>query len=417
MTAPTMDFPSVLLLVGAAQGIFFALLLYRTKTENRTANRILCILLLLFTTSLIDGFMDRTGYYLLFPHLIGVEWLTNPVYGPVVYFYIRELTKWGEKRTWKQALHFVPAAAFFVILVPLFRLTADEKIRGWLRLNDPARQTPASGFDPLTAALTVQISIYLVLSLRLLLAHSARVKENYSSVERISLSWLRDLIVACAILWVLYAFMNLFSPALGVWREANYLISLAIAVVIFVMGYKGLRQPAVFFPSNSRPSNVEEEASASVPWKQTKPEDPQETGIDEPSPESVKKYRKSSLSSVQSESIHQRLLQLMEKEKPFLDPELTLHSLSERLGVSPNHLSQVINGRLNRSFFDFVNENRVQEAIRLLADPESTRLSVLGIALDSGFNSKSAFYTAFRKHAGMTPTRYKEQLLADSPPH
>jgi AraC-like DNA-binding protein len=288
-----------------------------------------------------------------------------------------------------------------------------------MKQHNPANLPAAGTLDPVSAAITFQIAVYLILSFRLVLAHSARIKENFSSVERIGLSWLRDLIVACSVLWVLYAFMNLFSPALGVLKETNYLISLMIAVVIFVMGYKGIRQPVVFFPSNSGASAVPIETSmdeAGEQVGQTNADEPRVTGCAEPCPDSGKKYRKSSLSAGLSESIHERLLQTMALEKPFVDEDLTLHSLAEQLGVSPNHLSQVINGRLNRSFFDLVNEYRVREAIRLLAAPESARLSILGIALDSGFKSKSAFYTAFRKHTGVTPTRYKERLLSDSPP-
>lgn len=127
-------------------------------------------------------------------------------------------------------------------------MSADEKSRMWLSQNGPVKQTPAGGLDPIAVALTVQISIYLVLSLRLLLAHSARVKENFSSVERISLSWLRDLIVACAVLWVLYAFMNLFSPSLGVLRETNYIVSLAMYRIDLETGGQrsSLKEKSVF---------------------------------------------------------------------------------------------------------------------------------------------------------------------------
>jgi AraC-like DNA-binding protein len=104
-----------------------------------------------------------------------------------------------------------------------------------------------------------------------------------------------------------------------------------------------------------------------------------------------------------------RLLRLMEAEKLYLEPELTLPELAAKLSVSPHHLSQVINRETNKSFFDFVNEYRVQEAKRLLGSPKHSHLSILGIALDAGFNSKSAFYTAFGKHIGMTPSEFKKQ--------
>jgi len=100
----------------------------------------------------------------------------------------------------------------------------------------------------------------------------------------------------------------------------------------------------------------------------------------------------------------------MEQEHPYRETSLTLTMLSNMLDAFPHHLSQVINEKLGKSFFDFVNEYRVQETKKALASPESSRFSVLGIALDAGFNSKSAFYTAFKKHTGMTPTQFKDRL-------
>jgi len=73
-------------------------------------------------------------------------------------------------------------------------------------------------------------------------------------------------------------------------------------------------------------------------------------------------------------------------------------------------LSQVINENIGKSFFDFVNEYRVRETKKALADSRSEQFSILGIAMDAGFNSKSAFYTAFKKYTGMTPSQFKEQI-------
>jgi AraC-like DNA-binding protein len=99
----------------------------------------------------------------------------------------------------------------------------------------------------------------------------------------------------------------------------------------------------------------------------------------------------------------------MDAKKPHLEPELTLMELASRLSVTPHNLSQVFNCEINKSFFDFVNEYRVQEAKRLLSAPDYGHFSIFGIALDAGFNSKSAFYTAFGKYAGTTPSEFRKQ--------
>jgi AraC-like DNA-binding protein len=87
-----------------------------------------------------------------------------------------------------------------------------------------------------------------------------------------------------------------------------------------------------------------------------------------------------------------------------------LPQLAEQLGLSPNYLSQVINERLEQNFFDFINWYRIEEAKHRLASPVGERDNIITLALDAGFNSKSAFYTAFKKHTAMTPSQYKKSL-------
>jgi AraC-like DNA-binding protein len=122
----------------------------------------------------------------------------------------------------------------------------------------------------------------------------------------------------------------------------------------------------------------------------------------------ARKYERSALTPARSDAFLRRLLDVMESEKPYTDGELTLPRLAARLSVSTHHLSQVINERLNQSFSDFVNSYRVEEAKRRLRDPASGHYSLLAIAEDVGFNSKSSFNTAFKKQTGMTPSEFRQ---------
>ena len=103
----------------------------------------------------------------------------------------------------------------------------------------------------------------------------------------------------------------------------------------------------------------------------------------------------------------------MEQEKPYLDNELSLPKLALSLDVSPNNLSQVIYERFSMNFFDFFNSFRIEEAKQQLINLDPKRVTILGVALDSGFNSKSAFYTGFKKHTAMTPTQFRKQQLVE----
>jgi AraC-like DNA-binding protein len=101
-------------------------------------------------------------------------------------------------------------------------------------------------------------------------------------------------------------------------------------------------------------------------------------------------------------------INLFKDEKPYLDCELTLGRLAETLNVSPHNLSEVINTKLKQNFYDLVNSYRVEEVKRKLQSPEFDMYSILGIAYESGFNSKTSFNTIFKKYVGQTPSAYKK---------
>jgi len=122
----------------------------------------------------------------------------------------------------------------------------------------------------------------------------------------------------------------------------------------------------------------------------------------------AKKYEKSTLTNERSDAYLKKLLMVMETEKPYTDGDLALPKLASRLNMSAHHLSQIINERLQQNFFDFVNTYRVEEAKRKLVDPAKKHYSLLAIAEEVGFNSKSAFNTAFKKQTQMTPSEFRK---------
>jgi AraC-like DNA-binding protein len=122
------------------------------------------------------------------------------------------------------------------------------------------------------------------------------------------------------------------------------------------------------------------------------------------------RYEKSTLTLERSDTYLQKLLDLMNTEKPYLDGDLTLQKLAKALSVSPHHLSQTINEQLNQNFFDFINTYRIEEAKRMLRDPGKKHYSILAVSEEVGFNSKSAFNAAFKKHVNMTPSEFRKTI-------
>ena len=125
--------------------------------------------------------------------------------------------------------------------------------------------------------------------------------------------------------------------------------------------------------------------------------------------DALDKYAKSGLGADMLDRYRSRLVEIMRDERLYLSPDLTLPALAERVGCSVNHLSQVINAGFGVSFFDYLNRYRVEFAEQMLADPASADSAILEIAFAAGFNSNSAFYTAFRKKTGETPARFRRR--------
>jgi AraC-like DNA-binding protein len=166
------------------------------------------------------------------------------------------------------------------------------------------------------------------------------------------------------------------------------MVTVMAVVLIYSMGYFGLRQPAIFTRAFvTQPAAL----PASV--------DPAET-----------KYRRSGLDRETGRVFLNELTRHMETNKPYLEGDLVLPQLAQQLGISANYLSQVINEQLQVNFYDFINGYRVEEAKGLIRNAGKKNANILNIALDSGFNSKSAFYTAFKKATAMTPTQYRKTI-------
>lgn len=399
MYLPSLTLLSVLLLIGSAQACFQAVLLLTGRKTNIRADRFLAALLFVLSLSLLDGFLSEANYYVFYPSLIGLEWPTNFLYGPLIYLYIRSVTQVGSKSAeWKTGLHFIPTLISFILLLPFFLLSPDKKALWRSLTGGVLKKDSLRDLDPIITIIVVQMTIYLLLSFRLLVKHTTKTKQDFSSVEEINLSWLWLILITFSFLWAVYVCYTVLSPLCDIYRQVGFLLHLMCACAVFVLGYKGLKQPEMY-PVLQVMDSIEllpRPAEGDVPVDAI-PEGAVQT-----------KYRKSSLDEIQAGVILDDLIRIMETERPYLEMELSLSSLAGMLSVSTNHLSQVINQKLKKSFFDFVNEYRVEEVKRLLLSPESAKLSVIGIGMDAGFRSKSAFYSAFKRHTGMTPTRYRK---------
>ena len=384
---------STFLLLGAAHGLFLALALVNVRSGNPLAHRLLALLTLTFAADLGIDFLLQSRYLLLFPKLILVEAVTSFLYGPLAYLYVRVLTATEEFRfSGKTWVHFLPFALSVLAVIP-FALQSDSQVIAQVYEDAGVDNLGLWAIGLLLVEIVPipQIGIYIWLSVRLIGRHSRNIREQFSFVERISLRWLRNLLIALGVLFALYVFALLFAGFLGIGEQAETTLSVMMVTVIYAMGYMGIRQPAIFAHGGSGTTSVTEPVAAPAG--------------DRAEPVR-KKYQKSALDADMSSALLAELQRHMAEARPYLDSTLTLTQLAGQMRISPNYLSQVINEQTGSNFFDFINQHRVEAAKERLREPGQS--NILNIAMDAGFNSKSAFYTAFKQHTDMTPGQFRK---------
>jgi AraC-like DNA-binding protein len=224
------------------------------------------------------------------------------------------------------------------------------------------------------------------LSVRLFKILDINIFNNFSTTENINLDWLRKLVYSFGVIWTvlivvatIHHVFHLFS-----WAFCTDGLFLSLSVFIILIGYFGLKQKEIF----------------------TQYPDHKIEYVTEPKT----KYASVLLNEADAELYVSKIKHFMETEKSYMDADLTLPDLATKLEIPSHHLSRVINENFGLNFFDFINQYRIEEVKAKMARPEFDNLSLLGIAFESGFNTKSAFNRVFKKMTGSTPSEYKKQL-------
>ena len=323
-----------------------------------------------------------SGMYQHYPWFVGLDYPITMLYGPLLYLYTETLVRDGKHFNRTELVHFIPFVLLSVFTVPLFLLSSGEKLslvgeHGGLDY----------GPDFITHIKVVFNLSYIPVILLQLHKYQAKAKDAYSTIEQRNLDWLKGFIYAFLILALVSVVIHLLSSMEGSQDKYSDYMLLAVTIFVYSIGYMGLRQ-ADFFARHDvvNPPGKSEVAPA------------------------LDSYSKSGLSEERGQELMQELERLMEAKKPFTNNELSLRELSEMMEISTHNLTEIINRFSGKNFYDFVNSYRVEEVKHRLQQPESANLTMLALAMEAGFNSKSSFNSVFKKHTGMTPTEFKKQV-------
>lgn len=381
-------------IAGFINALVLSVLLVVNK-KNHLARNYMIVLVLLITFQAILNAFDTREFFLAAPHLSRISWLIPSLFGPLVYLFTVKLCSPVPVFKKTDLLHFIPFTLYFIALIPWFSQSASFK-RAYFNNFELAMQ---DDFGFLNQFSILLILGYLIATLIFLKQFRKVLRNTFSEISRKKLEWMSTF--AYGVLFVLA--LSIFGfyghkwnlPVLDSIYHYNYFF---IVLLVYWIAYKALLQPAIFEIPGIPPK--EEHEVIISPEKI--PDEPES------------KYLRSGLNDEQMEQLFKHLISYMKKEKPFLNPQINIYELAGMLNVKKHHLSQTINEKTGMNFFDFINSFRVEEIKQNLLKNNSSHLTLLGIALDSGFNSKATFNSAFKKLTGITPSDFQRSLKMKS---
>lgn len=379
MEATSIDIWSILIIIGIAQGLFTTSLVGIKQTSNRVSSTLFLVLMLSLIWLQVEFLAIRWPYDIGVDIFYGTRYGSWLLLGPLFYLFISSIGD-KDKIKAKDSVHFLPFIVFVLIIPTLSgNFLGFRQIHyGMLTVFDTynERILPIQYiYSTVFIAQFLHFSYYLMLSNRAIREYETSLKSMYSDDIFEDTKWLKRL---SSYLMMIMAFVAAFLVILFFTqiyrRHMDYIYVLPMTFLMYAVGYK----------------------ISGVQWRSKLILD-----------ESIK-YEKSSLKVNQAEAYMIHLEKHMLLEKPYLNNELRLQDLSESLDIPSHHLSQVINNNLETTFFDYINRQRVEKAKELIKTLEKATL--LEIAFESGFNNKTSFVNAFKKHIGITPSHYKRQL-------
>ncbi|WP_420573181.1 helix-turn-helix domain-containing protein [Kordia sp.] len=354
----------------AIQAFVLGILFFLKRKGDRVANNIFGVFLLLFSYNQLFNCAYWSAYEGAYvEHMSFTNFIPWVSYGPLLYIYIKRVLH-KTPFTWRDLRHLIPVVWIFWVFGRFYFLPHATKV------EVSATNTYAEYVNwwpiprqYMTYTITFLMLIYVVKIYSL-------YKREKNKVTELQRFWIRSLwICFTGYTFVFFTyFMLIYFQLMTI--SNDYLIGYAMVFFIGIVSYFSFMQPSIF--------------SGTIPIP-------------------FAKYQNNGLSSSIAVEMKDKLVSLMEADKLYLDNSLTLDVLSEHLNLSRHHTSQLINEHFEVNFFEFVNNYRIDEAIKLLQDKKS-RLNINQIIYATGFNNRTSFYNAFKKKTGISPKSYRNKI-------
>ena len=360
--------PSVFYVAGVIIACFSSLLILG-KTKKTGADNVLAMWFVIIGIHLIFFVLFFSKLYVEFPFVLGLEIPFPLIHGPMLYLYILYVTGHRPgKKTW--LIHLAPFLLIYLFFWKFFIMSPEEKLTVY-------QQGGVCKEVGIYLKLLIIFSgvLYVILSIAAVKKYKTRISELYSNREKITVDWVYYLITGIAVIWIAVAIKN------------DFLIFSLVVIFILFAAYFGI----------SRVGILEDPAAEIAGVK--------ESIINEPLPE-VSRYEKTFAGEETIQGVYNKLTLLMNEEMLYKDPELNLNAVATLMDVHPNTLSQTINFVENKNFYDYINRQRIEEFKRIVLLPENEKFTIISLAFESGFNSKTSFNRNFKKYMNCSPREF-----------
>ncbi len=369
-----------ILYIGLSQSLF-AVVVILMKRPLKIADVILSLLLLDF--SLVFGFDILQMYGILPDNRWVISISLFMLFAPLVFLYSKYVTKEFDTFNPLHYLHALPPILLIAVylIYSLFSskhsfsdVDAEVQFK-WLR----------NSFGLIFSLL---LFIYAYFALRHVIRFRKQIKQYYSyKSDKISLNWLLFVIVSFILIFSLIVISSTLFESKRIGTGVNTFRPVVELFFVYIVSIWGFRQ-----------SQLNYEYKDAVNLKKV---------LDQTDP-SLGKYQKSGLKDEQAEMYVKKLIDYMVQTESWKDNELSVGKIASHTDIPKHHITQVLNEYLGKNFYQFVNEYRIEYAKKLLKSPKYSAWSIVAIAYECGFNSKTAFNNFFKKHSDQTPSEFRK---------
>lgn len=381
---------SLPLLILVLQSLIFVILLFNRYYKKRNLSDLFLALILLLTCySQICYTVGFMGWYNVFRTTKINYFLINIgiALAPLLYFYVKSITTSNFKFKKVHWWHFAFTIAFVIYRLSIFTYDFlqpgfSDTQNGVLKINlDEAFVLPTMGFIAPPIML-----LYLAFTFQLFYSYRKKIIQYFSNTFRLELNWILSFLILFSLSFLYGTIQDIIgSFVIDLGYNQRWWLNLFVAAITLYVGIKG------YYTDTTKLNKLDFSFS------------PKTIGI----PEETNNYQQKNVSKENIE----RIKSFMETEKPYLNPDLNLSDLAKQIHLTRGQLSEIINSGFNKNFNDFVNEYRVEAFKGMLKKNKQEQLSLLGIALECGFNSKATFNRVFKKLTSFSPTQYLQSQI------